>query len=114
MTITHDMDEAVRDADIIYPKNWGGFGLFDPFEDVEETWEAMKANLEKNREWILDSRRFALAQKDVKIMHALPADRNNEVTDEVLDSPNSIIYDEAENRLHTARGILTLLMGGSA
>ena len=114
LTITHDMDEAVRDADIIYPKNWGGFGLFDPFVDTEETWAAMKANLEKNRDWILDSRRFALAKRDVKIMHALPADRNNEVTDEVLDSPNSIIYDEAENRLHTARGILTLLMGGSA
>jgi ornithine carbamoyltransferase len=46
-------------------------------------------------------------------MHALPADRNNEVTDEVLDSPNSIIYDEAENRLHTAKGLLTLLVGGA-
>ena len=52
---------------------------------------------------ILDAQRFALAKDDCKIMHALPADRNNEITDEVLDSPNSIIYDEAENRLHTER-----------
>jgi ornithine carbamoyltransferase len=110
----HDMDEAIQDADIIFPKNWGGFAHFDPFEDTEETRDAMKANLDKYRDWILDSRRFSLAKRDAKIMHALPADRNNEVTDEVLDSPNSIIYDEAENRLHTAKGLLTLLVGGAA
>jgi ornithine carbamoyltransferase len=110
----HDMDEAIQDADIIFPKNWGGFAHFDPFEDTEETRDAMKANLDKYRDWILDSRRFSLAKRDAKIMHALPADRNNEVTDEILDSPNSIIYDEAENRLHTAKGLLTLLVGGAA
>ena len=74
----------------------------------------MKANLEKHKGWILDSKRLSLAKRDAKIMHALPADRNNEVTDKVLDSPNSIIYDEAENRLHTAKGLLTLLVGGAA
>jgi len=114
LSFTDDMDEAVRDADIVFPKNWGGFAYFDPFLDVEETWGAMKANLEKHKDWILDGKRFSLAKRDAKVMHALPADRNNEVTDEVLDSPNSIIYDEAENRLHTAKGILTLLVGGAA
>jgi len=114
LSFVHDMDEAIRDADIIFPKNWGGFAHFDPFEDIEETWNAMRANLEKHKDWILDSRRFSLAKRDAKVMHALPADRNNEVTDEVLDGPNSIIYDEAENRLHTAKGLLTLLVGGAA
>ena len=114
LRFVHDMDEAVRDADIIFPKNWGGFAHFDPFEDSEDTWDVMKANLEKNVGWILDAERFSLAKRDAKIMHALPADRNNEITDEVLDSPNSIIYDEAENRLHTAKGALTLLVGGAA
>jgi ornithine carbamoyltransferase len=45
-------------------------------------------------------------------MHALPADRGNEITDELLDSPASIVYDEAENRLHTSKSLLALLMGG--
>jgi ornithine carbamoyltransferase len=113
LSFVHDMDEAMDGADIIFPKNWGGFGHFDPFVDNEHTWAQMKANLAKYEGWILDSQRFSLAKRETKIMHALPADRNNEITDEVLDSPNSIIYDEAENRLHTAKGLLTLLVGGA-
>jgi len=114
LSFVHDMDQAVKDADIVIPKNWGGFAYFDCFEDDEKNRSIMKANLEKHKGWILDSKRFSLAKRDAKIMHALPADRNNEVTDKVLDSPNSIIYDEAENRLHTAKGLLTLLVGGAA
>jgi ornithine carbamoyltransferase len=112
LSFVQDMDEAIKGVDIIIPKNWGGFAHFDPFADSEETWNQMRANLQQNREWILDRRRYSLAPQAL-IMHALPADRNNEVTDEVLDGPNSIIYDEAENRLHTAKGLLTLLMGGA-
>ncbi|KKL16508.1 hypothetical protein LCGC14_2494850, partial [marine sediment metagenome] len=63
-------------------------------------------------DWICNKKRFDLAKNDAKVMHALPADRGKEVTDEVLDSERSIIYDEAENRLHTAKAILALLMGG--
>ena len=113
LSFTHDMDEAMRDADIVIPKNWGGFGYFDQWMDSAEQKAQMKANLEKHKDWICDGRRFSLAKKDAKVMHALPADRGKEVTDEVLDSPNSIIYDEAANRLHTAKGLLVLLMGGS-
>jgi len=112
LTIVHDMDEAIRDADIVIPKNWGGFAYFDEYVDDEEHMRIMKENLEKHKDWILDSKRFSLAKRDAKIMHALPADRGHEVTDEVIDSENSIIYDEAENRLHTAKAILALVMGG--
>ncbi|HHF53187.1 MAG TPA: ornithine carbamoyltransferase [candidate division WOR-3 bacterium] len=112
LTVVHDMVEAIKDADIIIPKNWGGFAYFDEYVDDEEHMRIMKENLARHKDWILDSKRFSVAKKDAKIMHALPADRGHEVTDEVIDSENSIIYDEAENRLHTAKAILTLLMGG--
>ena len=114
LTIVNDMDEGIKDADIIIPKKWGGFGFFHNYVDDENHRDQMKANLEKYPDWICDDRRYALANEGAKIMHALPADRGKEVTDSVLDSPNSIIYDEAENRLHTSRSLLALLIGGRA
>lgn len=112
LRVTNSMDEAFEDADIVIPKNWGGFGHFDPWEDSEAQHAEMKANLEKYKSWICDEKRFSLAKKNARIMHALPADRGNEITDELLDSDHSIIYDEAENRLHTAKALLALVVGG--
>jgi ornithine carbamoyltransferase len=109
--VFNDMEEGLKDVDIVIPKNWGGFGYFDNFVDDEEHRAKMQTNLEKHRDWILDERRYALTAKGCKIMHALPADRNKEVVDSVLDSENSIIYDEAENRLHTSKGLLWKLLG---
>ncbi|MBN1283635.1 MAG: ornithine carbamoyltransferase [Proteobacteria bacterium] len=108
-----DMDEGFRGAQIVIPKNWGGFAHFAKWEDSDEQKGAMKENLSRHRDWICDSRRMKLAHKDVKYMHALPADRGREVEDGVIDDPlHSIIYDEAENRLHTAKAIMALTMGG--
>jgi ornithine carbamoyltransferase len=112
LSFVHDMDEAIRGADIVFPKNWGGFGLFREYRDTDEQRDLMRENLERNRSWICDARRFSLAKKDAKLMHALPADRGHEVTDEVIDSEHSVVYDEAENRLHTSKALLALLMGG--
>jgi len=107
-----DMDEGFRGAQIVIPKNWGGFAHFARWEDSEEQKKEMKANLERHRNWICDRRRMELASPEVKYMHALPADRGREVTDEVIDSEKwSIIYDEAENRLHTAKAVMALTMG---
>jgi ornithine carbamoyltransferase len=73
----------------------------------------MASRLAKHKDWIFDRRRVKLADRDVKLMHALPADRNREVSDEVIDDESiSIVYDEAENRLHTAKAIMALTMGG--
>ncbi len=114
LTFTNNMDEAFEGAQIVIPKNWGGFGYYgvqEYLDNEEEISKQMKADLEKHKDWICDRRRINLADKDVKLMHALPADRNHEVTDEVIDDENiSIVYDEAENRLHTAKAIMSLTM----
>ena len=65
-----------------------------------------------HRSWKCTEEKIALCDKDVAYMHALPADRHNEVDDSVIDGPHSIVYDEAENRLHTAKAVMALTMGG--
>lgn len=111
------MEEAVLDANIVIPKNWGGFAFYgqDEYRNNEEICKKeMSQHLEKYKDWIFDRSKVLLADKNMKLMHALPADRNREVTENVLDDENlSIIYDEAENRLHTAKAIMALTMSGN-
>jgi ornithine carbamoyltransferase len=111
-----DMDEGFKGADIVIPKNWGGFAFFgdDGYVDDDEHNNTMNSNLEKHKDWICDEKRMSLANKYVKYMHALPADRGREVVDSVIDGPASIIFDEAENRIHTAKAVMALTMGGRA
>ena len=114
LKFTNDMDEAFVGANIVIPKNWGGFGAYSVPEYLNNEVECkkeMKSNLDKYKSWICDERKIKLADKNVKLMHALPADRGHEVTDAVLDNENiSIVFDEAENRLHTAKAIMALTM----
>lgn len=116
LRIVDDMDAAVEGAQVVIPKNWGGFGNYGVQEYLDHEADChaeMTAALESHRDWIFDRRRVGLAAPGVKMMHALPADRGREVTDEVIDDESiSIVYDEAENRLHTAKAIMALTMGG--
>ncbi len=101
--ISHSMDDAFKDADIVYPKSWGA--------TLTTQDNAESARIGKQyADWITDSRRIGLAKEDVIYMHCLPADRNIEVTDEVLDGPHSVVYDEAENRLHVQKAVMALTM----
>ncbi len=65
---------------------------------------------EKYRDWICDERRMSLAKPHAVYMHCLPADRGSEVSDAVIDGPQSIVFREAENRLHTAKAIMACTM----
>jgi ornithine carbamoyltransferase len=105
ISVVNDMDEAFRDADTVYPKSWGRLDLF-----TDES--AALAASQSYRNWICDARRMALAKPDALYMHCLPADRGHEVTDEVIDGPQSVVYDEAENRLHTGKALMALTLGG--
>jgi len=114
LRIVDDMDEAFEGAQIVIPKNWGGFGAYgvqEYLDNEDKCKKEMKVNLEKYKSWICDERRIKLADNNVKLMHALPADRGHEVTDEIIDNPDiSVVFDEAENRLHTAKAIMALTM----
>jgi ornithine carbamoyltransferase len=98
-----DMDAAFEDADIVYPKSWGRLDLF-----TDEG--AALADAARYSDWICDARRMDLAKGDALYMHCLPADRGSEVTDEVIDGPHSVVYDEAENRLHTGKALMAMTM----
>ena len=97
------MEAAFEGADIVYPKSWGIESLF---HNPEEALEISK----KYSDWICDERLMKLAKPESIYMHCLPADRGNEVTDDVIDGGHSVIYQEAENRLHTAKAIMALTM----
>ncbi len=101
--VVEDMDEAFKDADIVYPKSWG------PLAFTTDNAESAKI-IDKYKSWITDERRMSLAKPDAIYMHPLPADRNIEVTDAVIDGPNSVVYDEAENRLHVQKAVMALTM----
>jgi N-acetylornithine carbamoyltransferase len=101
--VTDDMDEAFKDADVIYAKSWGAMVHT---ADEKEGAEIIK----KYSNWITDKRRMGLAKPDAIYMHPLPADRNTEVTDDVIDSAQSVVYDEAENRLHAQKAVMALTM----
>jgi N-acetylornithine carbamoyltransferase len=101
--IMDDMDAGFKDADVVYPKSWG---CWLTTEDEAESVEIGK----KYGDWIADERRMGLAKEDAIYMHCLPADRNIEVTDGVIDGRQSVVYDEAENRLHAQKAVMALTM----
>jgi len=101
--VVHDMDEGFKDADIVYAKSWGPLVYTaDPDKGAEIT--------KKYSSWITNEKRMELAKEDAIYMHPLPADRNIEVTDSVIDGPQSVVFDEAENKLYIAEAVMALTM----
>jgi len=98
--ITTSIEDAVRGADIVETDVWASMGQ-------EE--EAEKRRLDFAG-WIVDARLMSLAKPDAIFMHCLPAHRGEEVAADVIDGPCSVIYDEAENRLHVQKAIMFTLM----
>lgn len=113
--MVHDMREAAKDADIINVYCWASPQIFkDKFKESDELAPQGKAphiiDPEPYKSWIVDDDLLSLAHPNASVMHCMPAARDQEVTSKVLDGPNSIILDQAENRLHVQKGILALLM----
>ncbi|MFB0515471.1 MAG: ornithine carbamoyltransferase [Candidatus Neomarinimicrobiota bacterium] len=106
--VLYDMKEAFKDADAVYPKCWGAKGEFENVAAGDDT--GMRKLFEKNKHWICDQEMLNNAKDEVLYMHCLPADRGFEVTNEVIDGPNSVVFDQAENRLHFQKAVMGLTM----
>lgn len=107
--IANDMTEAFKGADVVYPKSWTSKWNIPPFAEKPD-FEKTTVLFEANKHWICDSKMLKNAKPDAIYMHCLPCDRGFEVTDEVIDGPQSVVFDEAENRLHVQKAIMALLM----
>jgi N-acetylornithine carbamoyltransferase len=101
--ISHEFEEAFRKADAVIPKSWG------PLETTRNVTEGLEL-IGKYPSWRCDQEHMALGSERMVYMHPLPADRGREVTDEVIDGPQSVVYDQAENRLHVQKALLALTM----
>jgi ornithine carbamoyltransferase len=114
--IVEDMDTAFENADVVYPKSWGVYDLMlarqglTSKQEIDDNQRACLAMNDKHKDWICDERRMKLAKPGAVYMHCLPADRGSEVTDAVIDGPQSVVFPEAENRLHTAKAIMACTM----
>ncbi len=100
VNLTSDPGEAVRQADVIYTDVWASMGKEKEREERIKIFKPYQIN----------EKLVKGAKKDYLFMHCLPAHRGEEVTDEVADSKNSVIFDQAENRLHTQKAVMALLM----
>ncbi|MBT9152198.1 MAG: Ornithine carbamoyltransferase [Firmicutes bacterium] len=100
VVVTGDVEEGVRGADVVYTDVWASMGQ-----------EAEHAKRVKDlMPYQVNAKLMQLAKPDALFLHCLPAHRNEEVTDEVIDGPQSVVWDEAENRLHVQKAIMALVM----
>jgi N-acetylornithine carbamoyltransferase len=102
--VVNTMEEAFRGADVVIPKSWGCLDTMG--QRPEESLRIAK----QYRHWICDAAKMKLARPGALYMHPLPADRGYEVTNDVIDAPHSVVYQQAENRLHAQKAILLELM----
>ena len=101
LAVSHDIASAYRDADVVYAKSWGALPYFG-------NWEKEKPIRDQYKHFIVDEEKMGLTNNGV-FSHCLPLRRNVKATDGVMDSPNCIAIDEAENRLHVQKAVMAVL-----
>ncbi len=99
ITVTEDAKEAARNADVIYTDVWASMGQKDKYEKQAELL----------KDYQINSHLLSGADHNCIVMHCLPAERGREITDDVIDGPHSVVFDEAENRLHIQKAIMVKL-----
>ncbi len=102
VVVTHQVEKAVRGADVIYTDVWASMGQEREFEKRRRAFQGYQLNQGV----------VTMANRDAVVMHCLPAHRGEEITDEVLDGPQSIVLDQSENRLHVQKAIMVWILKG--
>jgi ornithine carbamoyltransferase len=102
LTILHDPAGAAKQADVLYTDVWASMGHEAEKERRRNAFAAFR----------IDAALVALAKPEAVVMHDLPAHRGEEITDEVIDGPQSVVFDQAENRLHAQKGLISFLFAG--
>jgi len=107
LTVSHDVEAAYSGADVVYAKSWGALPYFG-------RWDDEKPMRDRYRHFIVDEQKMALTRDGGSglFSHCLPLRRNVKATDAVMDSPNCIAIDEAENRLHVQKAVMARLLRG--
>jgi ornithine carbamoyltransferase len=100
IVITSDIKEAAKDADVLYTDVWASMGQEEEAQIRKQSLGAYQVNREL----------LQIAKEDAIVLHCLPAHRGEEITDEVMESKQSVVFDEAENRLHAQKAIMALIM----
>lgn len=103
LTILHDPAEAADQADVLYTDVWASMGHEGEKDRRRNAFAAFR----------IDAALLALAKPEAVVMHDLPAHRGEEITDEVIDGPQSVVFDQAENRLHAQKGLISFLFAGN-
>lgn len=98
--LTHSPEKAAKDADILYTDVWASMGQE---KEIDKRRKAFRG-------YSIDNRLLKMAQKNCLVMHCLPAHRGEEITDEIVEGRHSIVFDQAENRLHIGKAILVWLL----
>jgi ornithine carbamoyltransferase len=96
----YDPVEAVKDAAVVYTDVWASMGQEDEAAERKEKMRGLQVN----------KGLLGAAARDAIVLHCLPAHRGEEITDEVMDGPQSVVFDEAENRMHIQRAIILRLL----
>jgi N-acetylornithine carbamoyltransferase len=104
LTVTDNIEEGYKDSRVVYAKSWGSIDYYGRAEEE-------KKHRKKFGQWIVDDEKMSLTDKAI-FMHCLPVRRGVVVSDSVIDSASSSVYDEAENRLHAQKAVLYHLLGG--
>jgi N-acetylornithine carbamoyltransferase len=108
-TQSNDMRESFKDAHVVYPKAWTAACIHKP-PVGEDSPDKAKEIFDAHKDWICDEDKMKLIDPEGIYLHCLPCDRGFEVTDGVIDGPQSAAFDEAENRLHVQKAVMALTM----